>query len=216
MKIHLLCAIRVLVHSDHGELRDIARLHQQYFPLGPPLGAAPRTSPTPARLVVSAGPCPRLHPHLLLLIQLVSSYAATGHLADAPRAFRAHLAIANLRTYAVLVSALARSRPASRSRSSSTCCGVPRPPPHLHRPHHLCRPPTPLGLLGPRAPPRPCLYTRLIDAYTKGRDMAASRKVFDGMLCPGGASRNALLISYAKNKMYLKALSVFREVAGQG
>ena len=28
-------------------------------------------------------------------------------------------------------------------------------------------------------------------------------------------SRNALLISYAKNKIYLKALSVFREVAGQ-
>jgi len=46
--------------------------------------------------------------------------------------------------------------------------------------------------------------------------MAASRKVFDGMLCPGVASRNTLLISYAKNKMYLKALSVFREVAGQG
>jgi len=64
--------------------------------------------------------------------------------------------------------------------------------------------------------PRPCLYTRLIDAHTKGRDMAASRKVFDGMLCPGVASRNALLISYAKNKIYLKALSVFREVAGQG
>jgi pentatricopeptide repeat protein len=60
------------------------------------------------------------------------------------------------------------------------------------------------------------VYTRLIDAYTKGKDMAASREVFVRMPCPGVGSRNALLVGHARNKMYLKALSVFREVAEQG
>ena len=46
--------------------------------------------------------------------------------------------------------------------------------------------------------------------------MAASRKAFDVIPCPGASSRNALLVGYARNKMYLKALSVLRELAGQG
>jgi len=59
-----------------------------------------------ACLLVSAGACP--HPHPVLLMQLVSLYATVGRLADA---LRAHLPSANLHTYAVLVSALARPRP---------------------------------------------------------------------------------------------------------
>ena len=59
-----------------------------------------------ARLLVSAGARP--HPHPVLLTQLVSLYAAAGRLADA---LRTHLPSANLHTYAVLVSALARPRP---------------------------------------------------------------------------------------------------------
>ncbi|CAD6262121.1 unnamed protein product [Miscanthus lutarioriparius] len=62
-----------------------------------------------ARLLVSAGARP--HPHPVLLTQLVSLYAAAGRLADALRAFCAHLPSANLHTYVVLVSALARPRP---------------------------------------------------------------------------------------------------------
>jgi pentatricopeptide repeat protein len=60
------------------------------------------------------------------------------------------------------------------------------------------------------------VYTGLVNAYAKAGDMAASRKVFDEIPCPGVASRNALLVGYARNKMYVEALSVFRKLAGKG
>ncbi|RLN24383.1 pentatricopeptide repeat-containing protein [Panicum miliaceum] len=66
-------------------------------------------------------------------------------------------------------------------------------------------------------PPRDVfVYTGLVDAYAKAGDMAASRKVFDGMPSPDAASWNALLVGYARNKMCLEAFPVFRELAGQG
>jgi pentatricopeptide repeat protein len=60
------------------------------------------------------------------------------------------------------------------------------------------------------------VYTGMVDAYAKGGDMESSRKVFDEMPSRGAASWNALLVGYARNKMCLEALSVFRELAAQG
>ncbi|KAK8451969.1 hypothetical protein SEVIR_5G032200v4 [Setaria viridis] len=177
-----------------------------------------------ARLIVSAGARPDPHPDPVLLTQLVSLYATAGRLADALRAFRAHLATANLRTYAVLVSALARPRPGlAFSLFSGACRGL-LPSPHLvsavlaacaglpticGRQVHACA--------TKFVPPRDVfVYTGLVDVYAKAGDMAASRKVFDEMPSRGAASWNALLVGYARNKMCLKALSVFRELAGQG
>ena len=49
---------------------------------------AAHASPTPSRLVNSVGSCSRLHPHSMLLMQLVSlPYVAMGRLADAARSF---------------------------------------------------------------------------------------------------------------------------------
>ena len=199
------------------KLPDIARLHQRCFPLGPPLGAALRRAPPQLPLASSF---PRARAYTRTWCSSCSSSPptlprATSPMRPAPSApisppptsaptrsssppLRGHARppILSLRAHAV------DSAPAPTSSPPSS------PPAPASRPSGAAR--------STRAPPRPCLYTRLIDAHTKGRDMAASRKVFDGMLCPGVASRNALLISYAKNKMYLKALSVFREVAGQG
>jgi pentatricopeptide repeat protein len=66
-------------------------------------------------------------------------------------------------------------------------------------------------------PPRDVfVYIWLVDAYAKAGHMVASMKVFNGMPFPGAASWTALLVDYARNKMCLEALSVFRELAGQG
>ncbi|PAN31214.1 hypothetical protein PAHAL_5G404700 [Panicum hallii] len=173
-----------------------------------------------ARLVVSAG----ARPHPVLLTQLVSLYAAAGRLADALRALRAHLAAANLRTYVVLVSALARPHPGlAFSLFAGACRGL-RPGPHLvSAVLAACAGLPPLcgrqvhARAAKAVPPRDVfVYTGLVDAYAKAGDMAASRKVFDEMPCPGAASWNTLLVGYARNKMCLEALSVFRELAGQG
>ncbi|RLM92146.1 pentatricopeptide repeat-containing protein [Panicum miliaceum] len=123
------------------------------------------------------------------------------------------LPAANLRTYAVLVSALARPHPGlAFSLFAGACRGL-RPGPHLVSAVLA----TCAGLppLCGRPPRDVFVYTGLVDAYAKAGDMAASR-VFDEMPCPGAASWNALLVGYARNKMCLEALSVFRELAGQG
>jgi pentatricopeptide repeat protein len=176
-----------------------------------------------ARLIVSAPP----DPHPVLLTKLVSLYAAAGRLADALRAFRAHIATAtaNLRTYAVLISALARPHPNLAFSLFSDAYHVLRPSPHLvsavlaacaaglptlcGRQVHACA--------SKVVPPHDVfVYTGLVDVYAKAGDMAASRKVFDEMPSRSAASWNALLVGYARNKMCLEALSVFRGLAGQG
>ncbi|CAO2203267.1 unnamed protein product [Urochloa humidicola] len=174
-----------------------------------------------ARLVVSARPH-HPHPHPVLLTQLVSLYAAAGRLADALRAFRAHLPAANHRTYAALVSALARPRPglafslfsAAARRSphlvsaALAACAAGLPPLCARQVH---------AFAAKSVPPRDVfVHTGLVDAYAKARDMAASRKVFDEMPCRGAASWNALLVGYARNKMCLEAMVVFGEMARQG
>ncbi|KAJ1283411.1 hypothetical protein BS78_03G126400 [Paspalum vaginatum] len=176
-----------------------------------------------ARLLVSAGARP--HPHPVLLTQLISLYAAAGLLADALRAFRAHLPSANPRTYAVLVSALARPRPglafslfsASRrefrptsphliSAALAACAGL-RPLCSLQV--HACA--------AKAVPPGDVfVYTGMVDAYAKAGEMASSRKVFDEMTSRVVASWNALLVGYARSQMCFEALSVFRELAAQG
>ncbi|XP_062234079.1 pentatricopeptide repeat-containing protein At1g08070, chloroplastic-like [Phragmites australis] len=174
-----------------------------------------------ARLLVYAG----ARPHPVLLTQLVSLYAAAGRLADALRAFRAHLPSANLRTYTALVSALARPHPgiafslfSSCARRGSrliphaisavlaACAGL---PPVYGRQVHACA--------AKVVPPGDMfVYTGLVDVYSKAGDMAASRKVFDEMPSRGVASWNALVVGYARNKMCLDALLVFRELGAQG
>ncbi|CAL4950353.1 unnamed protein product [Urochloa decumbens] len=176
-----------------------------------------------ARLIVSADARRHPHPHPVLLTQLVSLYAAEGRLADALRAFRAHLPSANHRTYAALVSALARPRPglAFSLFSEAPCRHSPHLvsaalaacaaglPPLCARQVHACA--------AKAVHPRDVfVHTGLVDAYAKAGDMAASRKVFDEMPCQGAASWNALLVGYARNKMRLEAMAVFREIAGQG
>ncbi|PWZ30066.1 putative pentatricopeptide repeat-containing protein [Zea mays] len=173
-----------------------------------------------ARLLISAG----ARPHPVLLTQLVSLYAAAGRLTDALRAFRAHLPSANLHTYAVLVSALARPYPDLAFSLFSGSRRQLRPSPHVisavlaacaglqplcGRQVHTCA--------AKVVPPGDVfVYTGMVDVYAKGGDMESSRKVFDEMPNRGAASWNALLVGYARNKMCLEALSVFRELAAQG
>ncbi|CAL4976735.1 unnamed protein product [Urochloa decumbens] len=180
-----------------------------------------------ARLIVSARPHshshPNPHPHPVLLTQLVSLYAAGGRLADALRAFRFHLPAANHRTYAALVSALAWPRPglAFALFSEAACRRSPHLvsaalaacaaglPPICARQIHACA--------AKAVHPRDAfVHTGLVDAYAKAGEMAASRKVFDGMPCRTTASWNALLVGYARNKMCLEAMEVFVEMARQG
>ncbi|KAG0537375.1 hypothetical protein BDA96_03G143800 [Sorghum bicolor] len=175
-----------------------------------------------ARVLVSAGTRP--HPHPVLLAQLVSLYAAAGRLADALRAFRAHLPSANPRTYAVLVSALARPHPGLAFSLFSGSRRQLRPSPHVisavlaacaglqplcGRQVHACA--------AKVVPPGDVfVYTGMVDAYAKVGDMESSRKVFDEMPSRGAASWNALLVGYARNKMCLETMSVFRALAAQG
>nr|CAB3472922.1 unnamed protein product [Digitaria exilis] len=179
-----------------------------------------------ARLIVVSS---STNPHPALLTRLVSLYAAAGRLADALAAFRAHLASADLRTYAVLVSALARPRPdLAFALFSGACRGGRlrlRPNPHLiSAVLAACAAglPTLCGLqvhacAAKVVPPRDVFVcTGLVNVYAKAGDMAASRMVFDEMPTRGGASWNALLVGYARNRMCLEALWVFKELAGQG
>nr|CAB3476955.1 unnamed protein product [Digitaria exilis] len=179
-----------------------------------------------ARLIVVSS---STNPHPALLTRLVSLYAAAGRLADALAAFRAHLPSANLRTYAVLVSALARPRPdLAFALFSGACRGGRlrlRPNPHLiSAALAACAAglPTLCGLqvhacAAKVVPPRDVFVcTGLVDVYAKAGDMVASRKVFDEMPTRGAACWNALLVGYARNGMCLEALWVFKELAGQG
>ncbi|WVZ71526.1 hypothetical protein U9M48_020102 [Paspalum notatum var. saurae] len=178
-----------------------------------------------ARLLVSGGARP--HPHPVLLTQLVSLYAAAGLPAAALRAFRAHRPSANPRTYAVLVSALARPRPyLAFSLFSASRREFRRPAsPHLisaalaacatglhpfcGRQAHACA--------AKAVPPGDAfVYTGVVDAYAKAGDMASSRKVFDEMTARGAASWNALLVGYARSRMCVEAMSVFGELAARG
>ncbi|KAL6626342.1 hypothetical protein ACP70R_030068 [Stipagrostis hirtigluma subsp. patula] len=186
----------------------------------PSPGSARVAAQLHARLLVSGG----AHPHPVLLTQLVSLYAAAGRLAAALRAFRAHLPSANLRTYAVLVSALARPDPGLAFSLFSSCSrrGF-RPGPHaISAVLAACAGLPPLCGLQVHAcaakvvPPGDVFVcTGLVDAYAKGGDMASSRKVFDEMPSRGLASWNALVVGYARNEMFLDALRVFRELAAQ-
>ncbi|KAL6850419.1 hypothetical protein ACP4OV_021046 [Aristida adscensionis] len=186
-------------------------------------GTARAAAQLHARILVSAGAHP--HPHPVLLTQLVSLYAAAGRLDAALGAFRVHLPSANLRTYAALVSALARPDPGLAFSLFSSCArrGF-RPGPHAisavlaacaglpplcGRQIHACA-------VKVVPPGDVFVYTSLVDMYAKGGNMAASRKVFDEMSSRGVASWNALVVGYARNEMCLVALMVFRELASQG
>uniref|UniRef100_A0ACD5VQ31 Uncharacterized protein n=1 Tax=Avena sativa TaxID=4498 RepID=A0ACD5VQ31_AVESA len=178
----------------------------------------------------------RLHARLLVsgrlwnpvfLRQLVSLYAATDRLDAALRAFRAHhLSPANLRTYVVLISRLARPQPAlafslfSRELLSSSRRAL-RPNPHVisavlaacaglplvhGRQVHACA--SKIASLADVF-----VYTGLVHAYATGGDISSSTRVFDEMPLRNVASWNALLVGYTRSGMYLVALRVFRELA---
>ncbi|KAK3160636.1 hypothetical protein QOZ80_1BG0062240 [Eleusine coracana subsp. coracana] len=169
-----------------------------------------------ARVLVSASP--------VLLTQVVSLYAAAGRQADALAAFRAHLPSADLRSSATLISALARPHPGLAFTLFSCSHRRFRPSPHaISAVLAACaRLPSACGrqvhACAVKVVPQVdvFVYTGLVDAYAKGRDMAASRKVFEEMPNRSAASWNALVVGYARNGMFLDALSVFRELAAQG